>query len=67
MPSANAKIRSEPSIAFRAKRGVALRAGADILNVRHSAMETAKLGKRGTLVIPAKLRLRFASKNAKTS
>ena len=30
-------------------------------------METAKLGKRGTLVIPAKLCLRFASKNAKTS
>lgn len=34
----------------------------DILNVRDSDMDTAKLGKRGTLVIPAKLRQRFALK-----
>ncbi len=34
----------------------------DILKLRDSAMETAKIGKRGTLVIPAKLRQRFALK-----
>jgi AbrB family looped-hinge helix DNA binding protein len=34
----------------------------DILNIRDSVMDTAKLGKRGTLVIPAKLRQRFALK-----
>jgi AbrB family looped-hinge helix DNA binding protein len=34
----------------------------DILNIRDSGMNTAKLGKRGTLVIPAKLRQRFALK-----
>jgi AbrB family looped-hinge helix DNA binding protein len=47
---------------LRAKRAFALRAAADILNFRDSAMDTARIGKRGTLVIPAKLRQRFALK-----
>jgi AbrB family looped-hinge helix DNA binding protein len=32
----------------------------DILKIRGSDMETARIGKRGTLVIPSKLRQRFA-------
>jgi AbrB family looped-hinge helix DNA binding protein len=31
----------------------------DILNIGNSAMETSRVGKRGTLVIPVKLRQRF--------